>query len=62
MTETSAPPNTITITDLQNMLVLIDLATQRGALRAPELGSVAALYEKINAFLKENAPATTGKE
>jgi hypothetical protein len=58
----SVPQNTnttITVTDLQNMLVLIDLATQRGALRAAELTSVGALYEKITMFLKESAPNTT---
>lgn len=60
----SVPQNTtITVTDLQNMLVLIDLATQRGALRAAELTSVGTLYEKITQFLKESAPNnTTTKE
>lgn len=62
----SVPQNTnvtITVTDLQNMLVLIDLATQRGALRAAELTSVGALYEKITLFLKESVPHnTTTKE
>jgi hypothetical protein len=43
----------ITITDLKNVLVMIDLATQRGALRAGELSSVGALYEKINQFVQE---------
>ena len=41
----------ITITDLKNVMVLIDLCTQRGAFRAPELSSVAALYDKINQFV-----------
>lgn len=41
----------ISLTDLKNMLVFIDLATQRGALRAPELTSVAALYDRINTFV-----------
>ncbi len=43
--------NNITLVDLKNMLVVIDLATQRGALRGPELRSVADLYEKINLFV-----------
>lgn len=43
----------ITITDLKNVLVLIDLITQRGALRGSELSSVATLYEKINQFVSE---------
>jgi hypothetical protein len=62
MTEESPAPVTITVTDLQNMLVLIDLATQRGALRAAELASVAALYEKINAFLKSSNNTPSAKE
>lgn len=49
------PTTTITIKDLQNILVLIDLTTQRGALRGPELTSVGALYDKINTFIQESA-------
>jgi hypothetical protein len=41
----------ITITDLKNVLVLIDLCTQRGAFRGPELSSVAGLYDKIQSFV-----------
>lgn len=53
----------ITLTDLQNMLVLIDLATQRGALRAAELASVATLYEKINKVVKDSQnKSDTNKE
>ena len=47
------PETNIAITDLKNVLVLIDLITQRGALRGSELSSVAALYEKINQFVSE---------
>ena len=54
MEQPTNTPTSITLTDLQNVLVLIDLATQRGALRAAELSSVATLYEKISQFLKEN--------
>ena len=44
MSETTAPANDqITLTDLKNVLVFIDLCTQRGALRAAELSSVASL-------------------
>lgn len=43
----------ITVTDLENILVLIDLATQRGALRANELSGVGALYEKVATVVKE---------
>jgi hypothetical protein len=47
----SSPTTEITLTDLKNVLVLIDLCTQRGAFRGPELSSVAALYDKINTFV-----------
>jgi hypothetical protein len=50
---TMVSDKTITITDLKNVLVIIDLAAQRGALRAAELSSVGALYEKINQFVQE---------
>ena len=45
--------NSITLGDLKNVLVFIDLCTQRGALRANELSSVAGLYEKINRFVAD---------
>jgi len=53
MDQEPKPEINITITDLKNVLVLIDLITQRGALRGSELKSVAALYEKINQFVSE---------
>jgi hypothetical protein len=52
----------ITLTDLKNVLVLIDLCTQRGAFRGPELSSVAGLYDKINQFVSNaegKQPTTT---
>jgi hypothetical protein len=55
-------PTNVTIADLQNVLVLIDLATQRGALRAVELASVGALYDKINKFINEAQAANNEKE
>ena len=55
-------PTNVTIADLQNVLVLIDLATQRGALRAAELASVGALYDKINKFINEAQAANNEKE
>lgn len=38
----------MTLTDYKNIMVLIDLCTQRGAFRAAELASVATVYEKLN--------------
>jgi hypothetical protein len=53
MEVSNKPDAGINLTDLKNMLVFIDLATQRGALRAPELSSVAALYDRINQFVQD---------
>jgi len=58
MDEEAKPAASINLTDLENVLVFIDLATQRGALRANELAGVGALYEKIANFVKENKAAT----
>lgn len=54
MTEQPTSPTQISMQDIQNILVLIDLVTQRGAFRGPELASVGALYEKLNKFVQEN--------
>jgi hypothetical protein len=53
MTDTNTSPAQISLQDIQNILVLIDLVTQRGAFRGPELASVGALYEKLNKFVQE---------
>lgn len=50
-------PVQINLQDMKNVLVLIDLCTQRGAFRGPELASVGQLYEKIGMFVKQNEPA-----
>ena len=47
---------TITISDLQNVLVLIDLASNRGTFRGAELSSVGSLYERIQAFVQAISP------
>ena len=47
----------ISIQDLQNLLIVVDLATQRGAFRGPELSQVGALFDKINQFVQSTMPA-----
>ena len=46
----------ISITDLQNLLIIIDLATTRGAFRGPELSQVGQVFDKLNQFLQSVAP------
>lgn len=51
-----APDSVININDLQNVLVVIDLASNRGAFRGPELQPIGQLYDKINRFLQSVIP------
>lgn len=44
----------ISLQDLQNIMVIIDLACSRGAIRAAELTTVGQLYDKIQNFVKQN--------
>lgn len=50
-------PTNLAIQDLQSLLAVIDLASQRGAFRAPELSQIGALFDRVNQFLQSVAPA-----
>jgi hypothetical protein len=52
----AAPDNVVTLTDLQNILVVMDLASSRGAFRGGELQPVGQLYDKISKFLQSVMP------
>lgn len=41
----------LSIADLQNLRVLIDMASRRGAYSANEMSSVGAVFDRLNAFL-----------
>ena len=43
--------NTITISDLDTIKNLINLAATRGAFRAEELSMVGTVYDKLTAFM-----------
>lgn len=46
-------PNELNIQDLALARAIIELATDRSAFKANELASVGALYNKLDAFLKQ---------
>ena len=53
----------LNVNDLNSVRSIIDIATTRGAFKANELASVGALYNKLDAFLKEvEAQAKAAKE
>jgi len=64
MTEQTAQnPNELNIQDLAMARAIIELATERSAFKAAELANVGALYNKLDAFLKEvEAQAKAAKE
>lgn len=48
--------------DLQFMLQLIDVCTQRGAFKGSELTNVGQLRDKLAAFVAANTPESTESE
>ena len=44
----------LTLQDLQNVLVIVDTACQRGAFKAPEMKGIGELYDKITAYIKKD--------
>jgi hypothetical protein len=48
---TQQPSADLNVSDLSAIKSIIDVATQRGAFRAPELESVGKIYNKLNNFL-----------
>ena len=46
----------ISVVDLQNLLIIVDLATQRGAFRGPELSQIGTLFDKVNQFVQAASP------
>jgi hypothetical protein len=47
----------LTITDLQNLRAIIDVASTRGAFKAAEMAAVGTVFNKLDAFLNAVAPA-----
>lgn len=44
----------LTVQDLQNVLVIVDTACQRGAFKAPEMKGIGELYDKISSYIKKD--------
>ena len=62
MTE-NTQANELNIQDLALARAVIELATERGTFKANEMANVGALYNKLDAFLKEvEAQAKAAKE
>ena len=58
----SVEPVSITVTDLQALVNLIDVASSRGAFRGPELTAVGTLYSKLATFLQQVTDASAEQQ
>lgn len=47
----------LSLNDLQQVLNIFDVCTQRSAFRAAELEAVGRLYNHLSRFVKQNTPA-----
>jgi hypothetical protein len=61
--EAAAPQQApdLTVSDLNALKTIIDVATQRGAFKASEMEAVGKVYNKLSLFLASVAPAKEGQ-
>jgi hypothetical protein len=52
----------LTITDLQNLRAIIDVASTRGAFKAAEMAAVGTVFNKLDAFLNAVAAQQAPQE
>jgi len=55
-------PPVLGVQDLQNLLIIVDLASQRGAFRANELSQIGALFDKVNQFIASTQGGQPGQD
>lgn len=62
--ETEAPnAPALSINDLKNLLMIVDLATKRGAFQPKEFSLIGDVYNRVDAFIAATAAVEkTGKE
>lgn len=57
--EQTKPQPELSLADLQNLRVVVEMAVRRGAFAASELSSVGAVYDRLNGFLSAVVPPET---
>ena len=55
-------PESISLQDLQTLLQIVDLSSQRGAFRGAEMTQVGAIFDKLNTFLTYVAEQQAAQE
>ena len=51
-TSTDAPAPTLSVADLQNLLLVVGVACKRGAVQPQEMKTVGEVYERVDAYVK----------
>ena len=57
---TDQPPvqdSTLSVQDLQNLLLIVDTAAQRGAFKAEELSQIGGVFDRVNQFVQRTISA-----
>jgi hypothetical protein len=52
----------LTVTDLQNIRAVIDVAATRGAFKAAEMAAVGSVFNKLDTFLAAVVPAQNAEQ
>lgn len=55
-TTNASEPTNLQLTDLQNLLMIVDVASQRGAFKGPELSQVGLVFDRVAKFLESTLP------
>lgn len=51
-------PTLLNTTDLKNLLLIIDLASKRGAFQPREFAAIAEIYNRVDEFISKTSPQT----
>jgi hypothetical protein len=62
MSEQEQKSPELTVTDLQNIRAIIDIAATRGAFKAQEMAAVGTVFNKLDVFLAAVVPAQQAEQ
>jgi len=52
----STEQSNLELSDLQNLLMIVDVASQRGAFKGPELSQIGQVFDRVAKFLQNTLP------
>ena len=57
-----AQPILLNTSDLKNLLLLVDLASKRGAFQPREFAAIAEIYNRVDEFIAKTSPPETAPQ